>query len=102
WVLEYREASQVSRTMDVKIASKNVASTQAVLREIFQRYSFDAELRGISRESSDEPVGSLVYSVELSPILTTDALSDEIMTRDSANVDSIEWEQKKSFSYIYQ
>src|SRR5712691_8256113 len=102
WVLEYREASQVSRTMDVKVSSKNVAATQGILREIFQRYSFDAELRGISRESSDEPVGSLVYSVELSPILTTDALSDEIMTRDSANVDSIEWEQKKSFSYIYQ
>ncbi len=102
WVLEYREASQVSRTMDVKVSSKNVAATQGILREIFQRYSFEAELRGISRESSDEPVGSLVYSVELSPILTTDALSDEIMTRDSANVDSIEWEQKKSFSYIYQ
>src|SRR5882762_9787495 len=102
WVLEYREASQVSRTMDVKVSSKNVAATQGILREIFQRYSFDAELRGISRESSDEPVGSLVYSVELSPILTTDALSDEIMTQDSANVDSIEWEQKKSFSYIYQ
>jgi uncharacterized membrane protein YhiD involved in acid resistance len=102
WVLEYREASQVSRTMDVKVTSKNVAATQGVLREIFQRYSFDTELRGINRESSDEPVGSLVYSVELSPILTTDALSDEIMTRDSANVDSIEWEQKKSFSYIYQ
>ena len=102
WVLEYREASQVSRTMDVKVSSKNVAATQGILREIFQRYSFDAELRGISRESSDEPIGSLVYSVELSPILTTDVLSDEIMTRDSANVDSIEWEQKKSFSYIYQ
>ena len=88
--------------MDVKISSKNVAATQAVLREIFQRYSFEAELRGISRESSGEPVGSLVYSVELTPVLTTDALSEEILTRDAANVDSIEWEQKKSFSYIYQ
>jgi uncharacterized membrane protein YhiD involved in acid resistance len=102
WILEYREASQVSRTMDVKVSSKNVAATQAVLREIFQRYSFDAELRGINRESSEEPEGSLVYSVELTPILTTDALSEEILTRDSANVDSVEWEQKKSFSYIYQ
>jgi uncharacterized membrane protein YhiD involved in acid resistance len=102
WILEYREASQVSRTMDVKVTSKNVATTQGILREIFQRYSFDAELRGINRESSDEPVGSLVYSVELGPIVTTDALSEEILTRDSANVDSVEWEQKKSFSYIYQ
>jgi uncharacterized membrane protein YhiD involved in acid resistance len=102
WILEYREASQVSRTMDVKVTSKNVATTQGILREIFQRYSFDTELRGINRESSDEPVGSLVYSVELGPIVTTDALSEEILTRDSANVDSVEWEQKKSFSYIYQ
>ena len=102
WILEYREASQVSRTMDVKISSKNVAVTQAVLREIFQRYSFDAELRGITRESSDEPVGSLAYSVELGPNTTTDALSEEILTRDAENVDGIEWDQKKSASYIYQ
>lgn len=102
WILEYREASQVSRTMDVKVTSKNVIATQEVLREIFKRYSFDTELRGISRESSDEPAGSLVYSVELTPVLTTDALSEEILMRDSANVDGIEWEQKKSFSYIYQ
>ncbi|MEP6718144.1 MAG: DUF4956 domain-containing protein [bacterium] len=102
WILEYREASQVSRTMDVKVTSKNVAATQEVLREIFRRYSFDAELRGITRENADEPVGSLAYSVELGPITTTDALSEEILTRDGANVDCIEWDQKKSFSYIYQ
>ncbi len=102
WILEYREASQVSRTMDVKVSSKNVATTQGVLRDIFKRYGFDAELRGINRENSDEPVGSLVYSVELSPVATTDTLSEEILTTDSANVDSIEWEQKKSASYIYQ
>lgn len=102
WILEYREASQVSRTMDVKVSSKNVAATQEVLREIFRRHSFDAELRGITRESADDPVGSLAYSVELGPITTTDALSEEIMTRDGANVDSIEWDQKKSASYIYQ
>ena len=102
WTLEYREASQVSRTMDVKVTSKNVATTQEVLREIFRRYSFDAELRGITRENADDPVGSLAYSVELGPIITTDALSEEILTRDGANVDSIEWDQKKSASYIYQ
>lgn len=102
WILEYREASQVSRTMDVKVTSKNVATTQEVLREIFRRYSFDAELRGITRENADDPVGSLAYSVELGPIITTDALSEEILTRDGANVDSIEWDQKKSASYIYQ
>ncbi|MGI8835513.1 MAG: DUF4956 domain-containing protein [Pyrinomonadaceae bacterium] len=102
WILEYREASQVSRTMDVKVSSKNVAATQEVLREIFRRNSFDAELREITRESADDPVGSVAYSVELSPLTTTDALSEEILTRDGANVNGIEWDQKKSFSYIYQ
>jgi uncharacterized membrane protein YhiD involved in acid resistance len=101
-LLEYREAYQVSRSMDVKVTSKNVSITQAILREIFGSHGFDSELRGINRESADEPTGSLVYSVDISPIVSTDALSEEILRRDSANVDSIEWEQKKSFSYMYQ
>lgn len=102
WFLETREASQVTRTMDLKVTSKNVTVTQHVLREIFDRHAFESELRGISRENSDEPLGSLVYAVDISPVVTTDSLSDEILAADSANVDSIEWEQKKSFSYIYQ
>jgi hypothetical protein len=44
----------------------------------------------------------LVYLVDVSPVVTTDELSEEILARDSTNVSSIEWEQKKSSSYIYQ
>ncbi|MEP6741470.1 MAG: hypothetical protein ABJB61_03150, partial [bacterium] len=84
------------------VTSKNVIATQGILREIFGSYGFDSELRGISPESTATPMGSLVYSVDISPIVTTDALSEEILTRDSANVDSIEWEQKKSLAYMYQ
>jgi uncharacterized membrane protein YhiD involved in acid resistance len=102
WILEHREVSQVSRTMDVKVTTRDVATTQKVLREILKRHSFDSELRGIERENPNEPVGSLVYSVDLSPTVTTDELSEEILALDSTNVASIEWEQKKSFSYIYQ
>jgi uncharacterized membrane protein YhiD involved in acid resistance len=102
WILEHREVSQVSRTMDVKVTTRDVATTQKVLREILKRHSFDSELRGIERENPNEPVGSLVYSVDLSPTVTTDELSEEVLALDSTNVASIEWEQKKSFSYIYQ
>jgi uncharacterized membrane protein YhiD involved in acid resistance len=102
WILEHREPTQVSRAMDLKVVTKNVAATQTVLREIFSQHGFDSELRGISLENSGEPLGNLVYSVDVSPLATTDDLSEEILTRDAANVDSIEWEQKKSFSYIYQ
>jgi len=102
WILEYREPTQVSRTMNLKITTRNVAATQAILRDILKTHEFDSELRGIERKSAAEPQGSLVYSVDLSPIVTTDDLSEEILARDSANVDGIEWEQKKSFSYMYQ
>jgi uncharacterized membrane protein YhiD involved in acid resistance len=102
WFLEFREASQVTRAMELKITTRNVAVTQEVLRQLLRTHGFDSELRGIERENTDEPVGSLLYTVDLSPVVTTDTLSEEILTSDTANVVSIEWDQKKSFSYIYQ
>jgi len=88
--------------MDLKVTTGNVAMTQSVLREILERHGFASELRGIERENGNGSLGSLVYSVDVSPMITTDKLSEEILEGDSANVASIEWEQKKSFSYMYQ
>ena len=88
--------------MDLKIITRDVAATQEVLREILKRHGFDSELRGIERESPDGSSGSLVYSVDLSPVVTTDDVSEEILALDKANVGSIEWDQKKSFSCIDQ
>jgi uncharacterized membrane protein YhiD involved in acid resistance len=102
WILEYREATQVTRAMDLKVVTRDVAATQEILRDILKQHGFDAELRGIEREDAKGSVGSLVYSVDLSPTVTTDDLSEEILERDATNVGSIEWDQKKSFSYIYQ
>jgi len=101
WILEYQEASQISRSMDLKVSSRNVATTQTVLRDILKRHGFPSELRGIERGNSDD-IGSLVYSVDLNPVVTTDELSEEILALDAANVASIEWEQKKSFPNMYQ
>lgn len=102
WILEYREAEQVSRTMDLTVTTKDVTATQTTLRKIFERRGFDAEIRGLNRETSDQPLGSLTYSVDVSTIITTDDVSSEILGLDSSNVASIEWKQKKSFSYMYQ
>lgn len=103
WILEYREVAEVSRTMDLTVKTGNVTATQAVLREIFARHGFEAELRGIERENGDGTPGILIYSVDVSPMVTTDKLSEEILAGDSVHVASIAWEQKKSFSsYIYQ
>ncbi len=68
---------------------------------MLQAHSFDSELRAIS-QSEKEPVGTLAYSVDISPAVSTDQISEELIARDGANVESIEWDQKKSFSYLYQ
>ena len=101
WVLEYREREQVSRSMELTIASRNVTQTQTALREVLKAHSFDSELRGISQKEK-EGLGTLAYSVEISPEVRTDQISEELLTRDGANIESIEWDQKKSFSYLYQ
>jgi hypothetical protein len=102
WILEHREAQEVSRAMDLTVTTSDVTITQAVLRKVFEGHGFEAEIRGINRETSDKPLGSLNYLVDVSPVITTDDISAEILAVDSTNVAGIEWKQKKSFSYMYQ
>src|SRR6266498_973010 len=102
WILEYREPQQVFRTMGLKVATRNVLSTQTLLRELFQRHRFDSELRAVVREEQPEATGNIVYSVDVGCLVSIDQLTEQILSLDSENVDSIEWEEKKSISYIYQ
>jgi uncharacterized membrane protein YhiD involved in acid resistance len=102
WILEYREPQQVFRKMELKIGTRNVASTQEVLRAVIGGPDFDAELRTISIPKGDDEVGSLVYAVDVSPSISTNELSQQILNKDLANVDCIEWEEKKSSSYMFQ
>jgi uncharacterized membrane protein YhiD involved in acid resistance len=102
WLLEWREPSQVHRSMVVKVVTRNPTATQRALRQIFKKHGFDSELRGMQREKDETMSGSLVYSVDVSPAISTDELSEEILSLDERNIDSIEWEQKKSYSYLYQ
>jgi hypothetical protein len=102
WVLEYREPETVFRSLDLKVTTRDVAATQGILHDVFKRHGFDSELRGLNRQNGNGSVGHIVYSVDVNPVVTTDELSKEILERDGRNVDSIEWEQKKSYSYLYQ
>jgi uncharacterized protein DUF4956 len=102
WILENREPKLVFRSMDLKVSSRNVGATQEMLRTLFERHGFESELRGLNRQNGSESPGELVYSVAINPVITTDELSEEILARDAQNVGSIVWEQKKSFSYLYQ
>jgi uncharacterized membrane protein YhiD involved in acid resistance len=102
WVLELREPNQVFRSMDLAIATRNVAATQEALREVFDRNGFDSELRELTRREKTDAPDNIAYKVDLSPSISTDQISEEILAMDAENVDSIEWQQKKSFSYLYQ
>jgi uncharacterized membrane protein YhiD involved in acid resistance len=102
WVLERYEPAQVFRAMELKVKTRHVEKTDEILKEVFKKHSIDAEMRKIDREDEDHPMGTILYYVSISPAISTDLMSDEIFSTDSNNIDSIEWDQKKSRSYIYR
>jgi uncharacterized membrane protein YhiD involved in acid resistance len=102
YLLEWREPEQVFRSMELKVITRNVVSTQKALREVFKSHGFDKELRAVDREATEESPGSIVYSVDVSPTVSTDEISADILAIDGQNVQGIEWDQKKSYSYLYQ
>jgi hypothetical protein len=101
-VLEFFEPFQVFRSMEVSVATRNVDHTDDVLKRLFARYGFDYELRELNREDADEPLGKIVYLVNLDPVSSTSKLSDEILSADHDNIDSVEWDQKESKTYLYR
>jgi hypothetical protein len=102
WLLEWREPEQVFRAMELKVTTTNVVSTQTALKQVFKQHGFAKELRAIDREATAESPGSIVYSVDVSPNVSTDDISADIFGLDGQNVLGIEWDQKKSHSYLYQ
>lgn len=101
-VLEFFEPMQVFRSMEVSVQTRSVDRTDDVLKRLFARYGFDYELRELNREDAEEPLGKIVYLVNLDPVVSTGKLSEEILSGDRDNIDSVEWDQKQSKTYIYR
>lgn len=101
-ILEWFEQSQVFRSMEISVATKNVESTHEVLKRLFKRHRFDMELRELNRPDEDKPMGKIVYLVNMKANVSTDRLSEEILASDRDNIDSVEWSQKDSQTYIYK
>jgi uncharacterized membrane protein YhiD involved in acid resistance len=103
WLLESKESEQVFRSMELTVKTRNTDKMQRALQILFRRHGFTAELRQIDPPDEDEPVGCVMYSVNMNLSVSTDTVSKEIREADPDNVEVIEWEQKKdSSSYIYQ
>jgi len=101
-VLEFFEQSQVFRSMEVSVDTRNVETTDEVLKRVFAKHGFDSELREINRQDEEDPMGKVVYLVDLNTVISTSTLSEEILAADKDNIDSVEWEQKESKTYIYK
>jgi len=101
-VLEYVEQFQVFRSMEVRVVTRNVDRTDTVLKQLFARHGFDYELRELNQQDTDEPMGRVVYLVNIDPVASTSKLSDEILDADRENIDSVEWDQKESKTYLYR
>ena len=101
-VLEYFEQYQVFRSMEVSRADARCRQDERQLKQIFARHRFDYELLGLNRQDADEPMGKIVYLVNLDPVIRTSKLSEEILSADSDNIDSVTWDQKESKTYLYR
>lgn len=101
-ILEWFEQSQVFRSMEICVATKNTESTHDVLKQLFKRHRFDMELRELNQPDEDKPMGKIVYLVNMKANVSTDRLSEEILAADRDNIDSVEWSQKDSQTYIYK
>ncbi len=101
-VLEYFERFQVFRSMEVSVETRNVDKTNDLLKRLFTRHSFESELLALNRQDPDEPMGKIVYLVNLDPFISTSKLSEEILSSDPDNIDSVEWDQKEAKTYLYR
>lgn len=100
WILEHFEAGQVFRSMEVRVETRNVDQTHYVLKNLFERHDCSFELRQLER-SAEGANGKIVYELGLRTSARTDQLTEEILADDSENIAALEWEQKKSSTYLY-
>lgn len=101
WILEHFESGQIFRSMEVRIETRNLDQTRHVLKKLFERHGFSFEVRQLERGGDEGEHGKIVYELSLGYSDTTDQLSEEIFSEDSENIAALEWEQKKSSTYIY-
>lgn len=101
WILEHYESAQVFRSMEVRVGTRNLEQTHQVLNRLFKKHGFSAELRQLDTEDEKGENGKIVYELSLGAEMTTDQLTEEILAEDGKNVSSLEWDQKKSSTYIY-
>jgi len=102
WLLEYNESENVYRAMELTVRTRDTERSQKILKKLLKDHKLDSEVREFDPPDEENPVGSLVYYLNLRLNLSTDRLSELIMARDPDNIEGIQWSQKKGSADIYQ
>ena len=102
WLLEFNEAQQVFRSMELTIRSRNPEHTRDVVKKLLRKYKLDSEEREFEPPDEKSGVGTLVYYLNLRLNISTDHLSERIMRLDTKHIEGISWSQKKGATDIYQ
>lgn len=102
WILERNEPLQAFRPMELTVKTRNAETTQDALKKIFERYKLETEVRQFNPPDEKDPIGKIVYYMNLRLTISTDYLSERIIEQDHDNIEGIQWEQKKSATDIYQ
>lgn len=98
WVLEYNEAEQVFRSMELTVKTKDTEHTQQVLKKVFARNRLETEVRALSPPDEKTPIGCITYYMNLRLSISTDRLSDQILHADEEHIDGIQWKQEKNIA----
>ncbi|MBV9215761.1 MAG: DUF4956 domain-containing protein [Acidobacteria bacterium] len=102
WILEFNESEQTFRSMELSVKTRNPDKTQEVLTKIFRRLKIDAEVREIVPPDEKKQIGAISYYLNMRLKLTTDQLSDRILSADTDNIEGIQWSKTKSVTDIFQ
>jgi uncharacterized membrane protein YhiD involved in acid resistance len=102
WLLEYNEPEKVFRSMDLTIRTRNTDRTQGTMKKIFERHNLEAEVRSIEPAVEENPVGMIVYYMNLRLSVGTDYLSERILEADPETIEGIQWAQNKAGVTTYQ
>jgi hypothetical protein len=101
WLLEFNETSHSFRSMELSVRTRDPEMTQDILKKIFKRQKIDAEVREMVPIDAEKPIGSITYYLNLPLNVTTDTLSDHILSADRENTEGITWSKTKSAADIF-
>ena len=101
WLLEFKEPEQAFRSMELTVRTRNPDKTQHILKKIFKRMKIDAEVREIVPPDEKKQIGTISYYLNMRLSLTTDELSDRILSADPNNIEGMQWSKTKGVGDIY-